>query len=101
MLPAYTQIRAASAWMEFTFAYGQMCVASAEIITRRCLMMAQGSMTGPEAVGMVLEKATAFAIATERATAAAAAGGDPVGIATAALRPYTAKTRSNIRRLRA
>jgi hypothetical protein len=87
--------------MDFTFAYGQMCAASAEIIARRCMRMAQGSMTGPEAVGMVLEKATAFATATERATVAAAAGGDPVRIATAALRPYTAKTRSNIRQLRA
>ncbi|MFT3973709.1 MAG: hypothetical protein QM699_09745 [Amaricoccus sp.] len=100
MFPAYSQIQAATAWMDFSFAYGQMCVASAEIIARRCMRMAQGSMTGPEAVGMVLEKATAFATATERAAVAAATGADPVRIASAALRPYSAKTRSNVRRLR-
>jgi hypothetical protein len=100
MPPTYSPLRATSAWMEFTFAYGQMCVASAEIITRRCARMAQGSMTGAEAVGMVLEKGTAFATATERAAVAAAAGADPVRIAAAALQPYSAKTRSNVRRLR-
>lgn len=100
MLPAYSQFQAASAWMDLAFAYGQMCVASTEIIIRRCMRMAQGSMTGAEAVGMVLEKGTAFAMATERAAVAAAAGADPVKIASAALRPYSAKTRSNVRRLR-
>lgn len=100
MFPAYTQIQAATAWMNFSFAYGQMCMASAEVIGRRCLRMAQGAMTAPEAVGMVLEKATAFATATERAAVAAATGADPVKIASAALLPYSTKTRSNVRLLR-
>ena len=45
-------------------------------------------MTAPEVIGMVLEKATAFATATERAAVAAATGADPARIATAALMPY-------------
>lgn len=100
MFPAFNQFNAATAWVDFTLAYGQMCLASVEVIARRCARMAQGSMTGSEAIGMVLEKATAFATATERAAVAAATGADPVRIATAALRPYSAKTRSNVRRLR-
>lgn len=100
MISAHTQFQAARAWMDFSLAYGQMCIASAEIITRRCMRMAQGVMTGPEAAGMVLEKATAFATAMERAVVAAAAGAEPVRIASAALRPYSAKTRLNVRRLR-
>ena len=39
---------------------------------RRTMRMSQGKMTGPEAMGMVMEKATAFATATERAAVAAA-----------------------------
>lgn len=100
MFPAFNQLQAATAWMDFLLAYGQMCTASGEVIARRCLRMAQGSMTAPEAIGMVLEKATAFATATERATVAAATGADPIRIASAALVPYSAKTRSNVRRLR-
>lgn len=94
------QIEATTAWMKFAFAYSQMSAAAAEVIARRCMRMAQGAMTGPEAVGMVLEKATAFVTATERAAIAAATGADPVRIASAALKPYSTKTRSNVRRLR-
>lgn len=100
MFPDRTQFQAATAWMDLMLAYGQVCMASTEIITRRCMRMAAGAMTGPEAVGMVLEKATAFTSATERAVVAAAAGADPVRVAAAALRPYSTKTRSNVRRLR-
>lgn len=100
MFPAYSQMQAATAWMNFSLAYGQMSVAAAEVIARRCMRMAQGSMTGSEAIGMVLEKATAFATAAERAAVAAATGADPVRIAEAALHPYTVKTSSNVRRLR-
>jgi hypothetical protein len=63
-------------------------------------MMSQGRMSGPEAVGMVMEKATAFALATERAAVAAAAGGNPARIASAALKPIRAKARSNARKYR-
>ena len=86
--------------MKFAIAYQQMSVAAGEVIVRRSMRMSQGKMTGPEAVGMVMEKATAFAAATERAAVAAATGGDPAKIATAALRPIRAKTRSNVRKYR-
>ncbi len=89
-----------SSWMRLTTAYVDMNINAAEVILRRTLKIASGSMSQPEAVAMVLEKATAFASATERATVVAARGGDALGIASAALRPYRAKTRSNARRLR-
>ena len=77
-----------------------MSMAASEVILRRSMRMSQGAMTAPEAIGMVMEKATAFAAATERAAVAAATGADPAQIATAALRPIRAKTRSNVRKYR-
>ncbi len=91
---------AAGAWMRFALAYGQMWMAAGEVIARRSLSMSQGTMSGPEAVGMVMEKATAFVQASEKAAVAAARGADAAGIASAALRPIRAKTRANVRRLR-
>ncbi len=89
-----------NSWMKLTSAYVDMAMNANEVIFRRTLKIASGDMSHPEAVAMVLEKATAFASATEKATVAAARGGDPLGIASAALRPYRTKTRSNARRLR-
>jgi hypothetical protein len=86
--------------MQLAMAYQAMTVAAAEVIVRRTLQMATGSMTPPDAVGMVLEKATVFAAAAEKAAVVAARGGDPVRVATAALRPYGVKTKANVRRLR-
>lgn len=91
---------AASAWMRFGLAYGQMWMAAGEVIARRSLQMSQGNMSGPEAMGMMMEKATAFAQASEKAAVAAVRGADAAGIASAALRPIRAKTRANVRRLR-
>ena len=90
----------ASAWTRFAMAYWQMNLMAGEVIFRRSLMMMQGGMTGPEALGMMLEKGTAFAAATEKAAIAAARGGDPAAIATAALQPISARARSNVRKLR-
>lgn len=100
MYPPKSQLGATRAWMRFGQAYWQMTMAAGEVIWRRSLRMSQGAMTGPEAVGMVMEKATAFAAAGERAAVAAAAGADPAKIASAALRPIRAKTRSNVRKYR-
>ena len=100
MNPSMMSMQAASAWMRFAMDYSQMAMAAGEVIARRTMRMSQGTMTGPEALGMVLEKATAFATATERAAVAAAAGADPAGIAHAALKPYRVKTRSNVRKYR-
>lgn len=86
--------------MSFTTAYTQMSVEAAEVIVRRSMKMAQGAMTATEALGMVMEKATAFVAATESAAVVAANGGDPIRIASAALEPIHAKARSNVRQLR-
>lgn len=93
-------LSALMAWNHYAQAYVRMIVAANEVILRRTMQMASGTMTPHEAMAMVLEKPTAFATATEKMAVAAARGGDPVRIASAALRPYGAKTRSNVRRLR-
>lgn len=100
MAACYPNLDLASAWMRYAVAHSQMNMAAAEVIFRRSLRMAQGAMTAPEAVGMVLEKASAFASATEKAAVAAARGSDPAAIASAALRPIRARARSNARKLR-
>jgi hypothetical protein len=93
-------LQMASSWMRFATAYQQMALAAGEVIMRRSMRISRGDMSAPEAVGMVMEKATAFAAATERAAVAAATGADPAKIASAALKPIRAKTRSNARKLR-
>jgi hypothetical protein len=93
-------MKAANAWVRFAMDYSQMAMAANEVIMRRSMRMSQGAMTGAEAVAMVMEKATAFATATELAVVAAATGADPARIAHAALRPYRTKTRSNVRKYR-
>ena len=91
---------AASAWMRFALSYNQMCMAAGEVIVLRSLRWSQGTMSAPEALGMVMEKATAFVQASEQAAVAAAGGADPLRIASAALQPIRAKARSNVRKLR-
>ncbi len=88
------------AWTQFAIAYEEMTFAAGEVILRRTLRMSKGTMTGPEAVAMVMEKSSAFAVAAERAAIATARGANPLAIATAALQPIRAKTRSNARKLR-
>lgn len=88
------------AWGHFSQAYARMALSACEVVWRRTTAMANGTMTPREAVVMVMEKPTAFATSAERAAVAAARGGDAARIATAALRPYGARTRSNARRLR-
>lgn len=89
-----------TSWAKFANSYSEMSMHASEVILRRTMKIASGSMSQPEAIAMVMEKPTAFANATERATVAAARGGDALAIANAALRPYRTKTRSNARMLR-
>ena len=96
----FNQFNYANSWMKYAIAYTQMSIAASEVILRRSVRMSQGAMTAPEVIGMVLEKATASRTATERAAVAAATGADPAKIATAALLPIRAKTRSNVRKYR-
>ena len=93
-------LEAVRAAAELGIAYHVMTLSAAEVIVRRTQMMASGRMTPPDAVAMVLEKATVFAAAAEKAAVAAAMGGDPVRVATAALGPYGTKTKANVRMLR-
>ncbi len=88
------------AWMKIASSYNMMMLSSSEVIARRMMMMASGAMTGPEAMGMVMEKGTIYATASERAAVAMASGADPAKITAAALKPYTTKTQSNVRKLR-
>lgn len=100
MLGINKSLEATRALMELSVAYQSMVMAAGEVIFRRTLQMATGSMSSPDAIGMVMEKATVFAAAAEKAAITAAQGGDPVRVATAALQPYGVKTKANVRRLR-
>lgn len=93
-------MNAMTSWLQLSQAYTQMSMAAGEIIMRRSMMLASGSMTQPQALAMMMEKGTALAASAEKATIAAASGADPTAIAMAALRPYGAKTRANVRMLR-
>jgi hypothetical protein len=100
MYMPFDQINLANSWIKYAIAYQQMSVAAGEVIMHRSMRISQGKMTGPEAIGMLMEKATTFAAATERAAVAAVTGGDPARIASAALKPIRTKTRSNVRKYR-
>jgi hypothetical protein len=100
MVGVQRNLDATRAIMKLAVAYQAMTIAAGEVILRRSLQMATGSMSPPDAMGMVLEKATVFAAAAEKAAVVAARGGDPVRVATAALRPYGIKTKANVRKLR-
>lgn len=93
-------MRAMQAWADFSMAYTRMLMNAGEVIARRSQQMALGTMSQPEAARMVMEKMTAAATSAEKAAVAAMRGANPVGVATAALRPYGSKTRANARRLR-
>ena len=86
--------------MQYAAAYQTMATAAGEVIFRRSLMLASGSMSAPAALSMVAEKATTFAEASLEATTALVWGKDPLGVATAALAPYGTRTAANVRDLR-
>jgi hypothetical protein len=86
--------------MRYATAYQTMATAAGEVIFRRSLMMASGSMSAPAALSMVAEKAMTFAEAAGEATAALVKGEDPLGVAAAALAPYGTRTAANVRELR-
>lgn len=100
MLGMISMMSAAQSWQAAAFAYGKMYWTAQEVIQRRTLQMALGQMGTEEAIRMVLEKPTAFADAFERAARATVAGKDPAAVAMAAVKPISAKTRANARRLR-
>jgi flagellar biosynthesis/type III secretory pathway ATPase len=84
----------------FATAYQTMAVAAGEVFFRRSLMMASGSMSVPDAVNMVAEKAATLTEAAAEATNALVKGEDPIGVAAAALEPYGTRTAANVQVLR-
>ncbi len=100
MLYNLSGMKAFDSWSRVASAYTRLTIASAEVIARRTTMIAQGSMSGPEATAMLMEKPAAFATSLQRAAVAAARGGDAAAITSAALRPLKTKAAANARRLR-
>jgi hypothetical protein len=86
--------------VRFGAAYQTMAIAAGEVILRRSVMIASGTMDAADAVVMVVEKVSTFAEAAAEATAAALDGHDVVAVAIAALEPYGTITASNVRSLR-
>lgn len=86
--------------MQFATAYQTMTIAAGEVFFRRSLMLATGSASTLDVVGMVVEKTATFAEAAGEAMAALVKGEDAVAVATAALEPYGARTAANVRELR-
>lgn len=86
--------------MQFATAYQTMAMAAGEVFLRRSMMFAHGSIGAPDAVSMLMEKATTFAESAGEATTALVSGHDPVEVAIAALEPYGTRTAANIRDLR-
>ena len=100
MLYNLSGMKALDAWSRVAGAYTRLTIASAEVIARRSAMIAQGSMSAPEAAQMMLEKPAAFATSAQRAMVAAVQGRDAAAITSAALRPLKTTAAANARRLR-
>lgn len=78
----------------------KMWLSASEVIWRRSMQMAMGTMTPVEAAQMVFEKPAAFAKATEKAAVAAAGNKGAATALAAFLTPIGTKAGSNAKRLR-
>ncbi|MEO4041578.1 hypothetical protein AAFN47_08250 [Hoeflea sp. CAU 1731] len=90
----------AESWNRLSSAYVHLGLASHEVIWRRSVKFANGSLTPVELTRMVFEKPSAFAKAAERAAAAVATRQDPLLVAEALVQPIGAAARKNAMRLR-
>ncbi|MBE3637414.1 hypothetical protein [Mangrovicoccus algicola] len=95
-----TAFRAVETWQQVNLAYGRMILSAGEVVQKRMLQMALGTMKSEEAARMVLEKPAAFAKSFEMASRAAAGSKGTAEAMLAAIRPIEASTRANSRRLR-
>ncbi|QDL90881.1 hypothetical protein FDP22_03215 [Paroceanicella profunda] len=77
-----------------------IAVSASEVILRRNMLMANGTMTNTEMTRMVMEKHETFVKSVNAAAGVALGGGSPAGMMRAALVPFGNKTRSNAQRLR-
>lgn len=98
--PFAAMTAATLAWQRAALAQTRMMMQANEVIWRRSIQMALGTMTAQEATRMVLEKPAAFMAAMERAATAAAGSRGHAEATLAALRPIGARTGANVRRLR-
>jgi hypothetical protein len=92
--------RLMASWNRLGMASLQLALASNEVIWRRSMQLAAGTMTPVEAARMMFEKPTAFARAAERAAVAAATRKGPLAVTESFIRPIGTKARGNARRLR-
>jgi hypothetical protein len=88
------------AWGRIAASLAQLGLAANEVIWRRTLMTALGSLSIAEAQRMIAEKPATVARSMARAMTATARGGNPAAVTAAALRPFQNSTASNARRLR-
>ncbi|MEO4044563.1 hypothetical protein AAFN47_23415 [Hoeflea sp. CAU 1731] len=93
-------LKLTDAWSRLTTAYMSLALASQEVVWRRSIKLANGSLTPVEFTRMFFEKPSAFAKAAERVATAAAARKGPVYVAEALVGPIGAEAKRNARRLR-
>lgn len=88
------------AWGRIATGLAQLGITASEVIWRRSLLTALGTLSLREAQQMIVEKPATLATATGRAMNVAMRGGHPAAVTAAALRPYRSRTVKNARRLR-
>lgn len=93
-------IRGFEALMRLSSAATRMNLAAAEVVWRRTALFATGALSGAEALRMLTEKPQAFAEGAAQAAITAATGGSAAAVASAAIRPVSARAAANVRRLR-
>lgn len=93
-------LKLAGDWSRLSSAFISMGLASQEVIWRRSMKLANGSLTPVEFSRMLFEKPSAFARAAERASIAVASRKDPLIVAEAAVKHIGAEAKRNARRLR-
>ncbi|WP_116132176.1 antifreeze protein [Tropicimonas sp. IMCC34043] len=93
-------LAASQGWFKAALSYQRMMIAANEVILRRTLQMATGTMSAAEATRMLAEKPEAFAKGVQQAGLAALRGQSGPRIAAAAINPVRRKAQSNAARLR-
>ena len=87
-------------WQKPMLACQQIWLAASEVVWKRTIQMATGTMSAAETTRMVMEKPVALAQAARDAWFAAAFGKDGSMISVLAIKLVHRKVRSNAKRLR-
>ncbi len=88
------------AWWNIATTMQDISMSATEVIWRRSVMMATGSMSQSEAFGMFDEKSSALLESWSKAATAQIQNAPPTKVLGAALKPFSKKTSANARRLR-